>query len=1231
MRLFRVSCLCLLLGASLFLLAQAFTSLTGTVTDPTGAVIPSAKIVITNTETGAERDATSDTAGRYTFVQVVPGNYKLTAKASGFTDVIVGNIQLAVNSPATVPVTFEKVGAVSQTIAVEATAVQINTQDASLGNAIGNSLVMTFPSFARNVTTLLYNQPGVTNFGANDDRDGAVNGGKSDQANVTLDGVDVNDQNGRTLTSILRVTLDSLQEFRTTTSNGNPDSGRGSGADVALVTKGGSNSIHGSMYEYHRNTITAANSFLSNAAGVARPALLINVFGASVGGPIRKNRTFFFVNYEGRRDASATSVARTVPTDTLRQGIVQYHNSAGQILQLTPDVIKNTIDPLGIGVNQAVLKLMSVYPHGNDGSVSGSDNINITGFRFNAPQRSAQNTYIARFDHQLDGAGKHMLFLRGNLQNDHGAQGSTYAPQFPGQQPNAVLLANNKGIAAGWTALLGPSLVSTLRYGLTRQGGETTGILGHSYTYLRGFTTAYGVSTGTARIIPVHNITEDLSWIHGAHDVKFGASIRLINNGSNSFGHSWNSAVTNGSGLASIADIKPASLGVSSGDATTYNYSMTALLGLVTQGNGNYNFNLDGSSLPEGAPVARHYASEEYESFVQDSWKVTRNFTVTTGLRYSLMPPVYEANGFQVSADQSLSGWLDKRGALAQQGLSQAGAGSISYVLANSAQGRPLYPYHKNWSPRLGLAYAPRAESGLSKFLFGGPGKTSIRAGFGMFYDLIGQPLAQTYSNNAFGLSTSVGNALNVLTASTAPRFVDFWSIPAGIVPPAPKGGFPAPAPNLFAITGSIDDRLQAPYTMNMNFSIGREFSHGLFIQGSYVGRLSRRSLIQRDLAMPTNLTDPKSGQTYFQAMTQLGQLMDIQKVSNANLPKIPFFENMWASAAAGGLTATQTIAKAYSGQSQGDFTAVLNMMDEVCSPTGTKLTASGGVSSLGCSVLGPNAIFNQQYAALSAWSSIGNGNYHGMQWTMKKRLGEDLVFDLNYTFSKSIDLASTTERAATFSGFVVNTWNPSQLRAVSNYDTRHQVNADLSWALPFGRGKKFGTSVSRLLDALIGGWQLTSVYRQTSGLPMTIGDGSRWATNWQLSVGATPNGNPLPPVTNTHNVVGIKGGGPNLFSDPASAIAAFSETMAGQSGVRNTIRGGGFFNIDSGVIKYFQMPYKETHRMSVRWETFNLTNTVRFDPRSASSSIDNTSTFGRFSSVLGQARQMQFALRYEF
>jgi hypothetical protein len=1222
----------LLIGFPLYLMAQAFSSLNGTVADPSGAVIPNATISIKNIETGVERETKSDGAGRYSFSQVSPGTYRLTAKADGFVEISVRSIELLVNAPATVPVVFEKIGAVSQTVQVEASAVQVNTQDASLGNAIGNQLVISLPSFARNVTTLLGYQPGVTNFGAStetstDDRDGSVNGGKSDQANVTLDGVDVNDQNQRrAFYSVLRVTLDSVREFRTTTTNGNPDTGRGSGADVALVTKNGTNAFNGSLYEYHRNTVTAANSFFNNAAGVKRGALLINVFGASIGGPIKRNRTFFFANYEGRRDASATGVTRTVPTDTLRQGIVQYHNAAGQIVQLTPDQIKTQIDPAGIGVNPAVLQLMQVYPHANDNSVSGADGLNIGGYRFNAPQRSSQNTYIARFDHQIDSVGKHLLFLRGNLQNDH--QPGT--PQFPGQQPNSVTLANNKGMAAGYTAMVRNNMVSTLRYGLTRQGGETTGILASSYTYLRGFSTPYGTSTGTARIVPVHNLSEDIGWTHGAHDVKFGALIRFVNNGSTSYGHSWNSALTNGSGLKSLADIKPASLGVASGDATTYNYSMTALLGLVTQGNGNYNYALDGSVFPAGAPVVRHYKDEEYEAYVQDSWRISQAFTLTAGLRFALEPPVYEGNGYQVSADQALGKWLDKRGALAQQGASQAGAGVINYVLASSQQGRPLYPYHKNWSPRLGLAWSPRGDSSLSRFLFGGPGKTSVRAGFGMYYDLIGQPLAQTYSNNAFGLSTSVGSPMNVLTAANAPRFTSFWSIPAGIVPAAPKGGFPSPAPNIFAITGSIDDNLKAPYTMNANLSIGREFRHGLFVQAAYVGRLSRNSLIQRDLAMPTDLKDPKSGQTYFQAMTQLGTLMDLQRVSVANLPKIPFFENMWASAAAGGLTATQVIGRDYLNQTQGDFTAVLNEMDEVCNPSGSIVTSSGNVSAVGCSVLGPNAMFNAQYGALSAWSSIGNGNYHAMQWSMRKRSGDSLVFDLNYTFSKSIDLSSVSERSATFSGFVVNTWNPGQLRAVSNYDTTHQVNADLYWAIPYGKGKRFGANANRVLNAIFGGWQVTGVYRQTSGLPMTVGDGSRWATNWQLSVGATPNGNPLPAITNTHNVTGQKGG-PNLFDNPVAAAGAFMETMAGQSGVRNTIRGGGFFNVDTGLLKSFVMPYKETHRVQVRWESFNVTNSVMFDPRSANSSIDNTSTFGRLSSQLGQPRQMQFALRYEF
>jgi hypothetical protein len=229
-------------------------------------------------------------------------------------------------------------------------------------------------------------------------------------------------------------------------------------------------------------------------------------------------------------------------------------------------------------------------------------------------------------------------------------------------------------------------------------------------------------------------------------------------------------------------------------------------------------------------------------------------------------------------------------------GLSQTGAGVITFL----ANARPLYPNHTNTAPRVSIAYSPKANSGLSKFLFGGPGKSSIRAGAGMFYDLIGQPLAQTYDGSAFGLQSSLSNSSGVQTAAGAPRFTGFFSLPAALFPPAPKGGFPATYPDLFSITNSIDDNLKAPYTMNLNFTVSREFGKGLFFQASYVGRLSRHSLLNRDMAMPTNLKDPKSGQTYFEAAAIMANFL-LKGGTPATLPKIPWFENMWSTAAANG------------------------------------------------------------------------------------------------------------------------------------------------------------------------------------------------------------------------------------------------------------------------------------------------------------------------------------------
>jgi len=1217
------------------------SSLTGTVTDPTGAVIPGAQVTITNVKTGAQRATTANGAGYYTMPLLPPGTYQLVAKSPGFADVTIKSVELRVDSPATINIQFVKVAGVAETVEVEAAAIQINTIDATLGNAISTQAIMELPMYARNVAGLLAFQPGVTSFGSFgmgslDDRNGSVNGSKSDQSNITLDGADVNDQNSRAaFTSVLRVTLDSVEEFRTTTTNAGADTGRGSGANISLVTKSGTNEFHGSLYEYNRNTKFAANSFFNNAAKVPRAPLNINVFGTSVGGPIKKNKAFFFVNYEGRRDASATGLTRTVPNDLMRQGIVSYHDkTTGALKQLTPDQVK-AVDPGGIGENAAVLQIFqNVYPHGNDASLG--DGLNTIGYRFNAPQHSKQDTYIAKFDYKVDEAGKHNLFVRGNLQNDH----SSGTPQFPGQPPRSVTLANSKGMAVGWTGVLTPNKVSTFRYGLTRAGNESTGIIQGSYEWLRGLDTPYGVTTGTARIIPVHTFSEDFAWTHGGHDFRFGAVVRVISNQSASNGHSFHTASSNPSWLkGSGSDLNPASLNVSSNDKNSFQYAMGAVLGVMPQGTANYNYLVDGKILSTGAQVTRNFANNEAEAYAQDTWKVTRSFTITAGLRFGYEPPVHEANGQQVSPDVVLADWNAKRAALAAQGLSQQGAGKVSYVVSDSAQGRPMYPTHYTWAPRLGLAYSPKADSGLAKWLFGGPGKTSIRAGFGMYYDEIGQPLAQSYNNTAFGLQTTLTSPPNILTSAQAPRFTTFWSVPSAVISAAPPGGFPQTYPDKFSIINSIDDTIKAPYTMNMNLSWGREFSHGLFVQLSYVGRLSRHSLIEHDLAMPTNLKDPASGQTYFQAWQQLARLVDDQGVAVKDLPKIPFFEKFWAGAATGGYTATQIWAKDYLWNSnQGDFTNTLNNADNSsnCSTSGTVLDSDGNVSQMACGIYGPWMIFNPQYSALSTWGSIGAGDYHAGQLTIRKRFSEGLMFDLNYTLSKSIDLASNSESDRYWNGLIQNTWFPGQNRAVSDFDTLHALNFYGVWQLPFGRGHKFGASMSRILDAFVGGWQITGTWRQTSGLPTYVSNDQRWPTNWEVDAWGMPNGKPIPPVTNNKNALGINGvRGPNLWDNPQAAYDAFHYCPAGESGLRNSIRGAGYFGIDSSLSKTFNMPWKEGHKLQIRWESFNLTNTIRFDPTSnpfdGAGGLMNANTFGKLNGQLGSPRQMQFALRYIF
>src|SRR5580765_5355942 len=482
---------CLVLGDS----ARAqtgTTSLRGTILDKTGAAVAGARVTLSNAEQGFGRTVSSSETGAYEFVGLTPGLYSLRVEKENFQKFELNKVQLLVNTPATQTIALQ-LGSSTQTVEVSAITEILNTTDASIGTAFNENQIKQLPLEGRNVPELLSLQAGVVYTGNrsdinkdNDTRSGAVNGSRSDQSNITLDGVDVNDQvNGYAFTSVLPVSVDSVQEFRVTTSSYNADQGRSSGAQVSLVTKSGTNNWHGSLYEYHRNTLTSANDYFVKNAELqsgepnVAPKLIRNIFGASLGGPIKKDRLFFFLNYEGYRQAEEASEQRIVPSDSLRQGIIMYQcespaqcpggpiagtsfSAPSGFKALTPANL-TAMDPLHIGPNSVVLNYLQSFPEPNDLSLG--YNHNFVGFRFRGAIPTTNNWYIARVDYKLTSSGNHSLFWRGALRNDR----HSVSPYLPGGPSLGTTVDFGKGFTVGYTGTIRQNLLNNFRYGYTRQ------------------------------------------------------------------------------------------------------------------------------------------------------------------------------------------------------------------------------------------------------------------------------------------------------------------------------------------------------------------------------------------------------------------------------------------------------------------------------------------------------------------------------------------------------------------------------------------------------------------------------------------------------------------------------------------------------------------------------------------------------------------------------------------
>lgn len=1239
---------------------QASTSLRGTVTDPSGLAIAGAQVTLVNASTNFTRTTTTGAEGSYTFVAVLPGTYTVTVQAKGFQKHEQTGLVLRVELPASLNIQL-KVGTIAEVVSVTAEAPLLNTTDATMGHTMDSKAIENLPLQAENMPLLLSLQPGVVYNGETllqdsyDTRAGSVNGERSDQNNITLDGVTMNDEfNGYAFYGVLPTTQFSVEEFRVTTSNYGATEGRSAGAQIAMVTKGGTNNLHGSLYEFNRNTVGEANDYFLKASQLANgqpnvPEHLVrNIFGGTIGGPIIKNRLFFFFNYEGHRQSEQTSQVRVIPTATLRDGIIQYSCAdasqcpGGSVLgtsgksypvqagyyALSPGNLKS-MDPLAVGPSQPALAYFNSFPLPNDFTVGNL--VNYAGYRFAAPTTESDNWYIGRIDYKLTANGNHTVFARGAGRDDLYS-----APPFlPGTPAEFGTINLSKGFVVGYTGLFGPHWVNNVRYGLTHQSLGSPGNTNEPFITVRGLD--QGINYSSSFTSPVHNLVDTVSWLKGSHNFQFGANMLFIRRNSSSVVNSFSNAYTNSDWLSSNgfanknSPLNPA-YGCTSGNSTNcfpavdsgfnnaYDFPLAGMMGIVSEVDAQYNYHVDSttsaSPLAQGQPVVRHWATNTYSLYFQDTWKALHNLSITYGLNYQLMTPISETSGQQVTPSVNMGKWFNQRAANMAQGIPSNQDALVAFAPSGSFYGRTgLYSAQtRNFAPRVGFAWSPQE-------------KTVVRGGFGMYYDNFGPALAMSYdAEGSFGLSTTLPNPAATLTLNNAPRMTAMNEIPTSIMPGPPPSTFPVTfPPGQEAIAHGLDQSLRTPYSYAVDFSVQRQLPAQMTLDVAYVGHFGHRLLALDDVAAPLNLADPKSRIDYFTAAKQMSALWRANTPESSISPSVvgrtaQYWQNILAPQSSYTLCST-------GGTTTNLLQAVYDDFGPVCGGLYNETSALWNADLFGLPatpVTGTNSFYNSQYSSLWDWRSIAYSNYNSLQVGLHKQMSHGVLFGFNYTYSKSLDLESQAERGVHFlTDSIINPWSPQQMYGPSDFDLRHQINGYWMAELPFGRGKAVAGNAHGVLNGIIGGWQFGGTTRWTSGYTTSVFMGYVWPTNWDEMGWADTNGQPIAMGKTIVNGV------PNAFKNPSQARQGFDYAFPGESGVRNNIRGDGFLGVDMNLAKNWNVTERQS--LQFRWSVFNVTNSARFDVGSLQDEWDIANTFGNYSTSLTEPRVMEFALIYQF
>jgi carboxypeptidase family protein len=1291
--------LCNLAPASLGQTATTGTVL-GTVTDGTGAAVEGASVTLQNKATNAQATQATNGAGQYTFVNVVPGVYQIAVKKDGFRTATVETLTVEVAKSFTVDVKLE-LGQVTESVTVSTEArVELQTTDAQVGDVIGGTTLIRLPTLQRNAAELLTLQPGTTAYdtpanGGFGNRGGSVAGARSDQNSVTLDGIDITDNTvggGAIATNFIPTGVESLEEFKVGVTDANATFGRSSGGQISLISKGGTNTFHGDGYWFHQSDGYNANSWdLNHTANkklgtsfTPKTPFKDNREGVSIGGPILRDKTFFFSNYEIRRFPAGQTITRLVPTDTLKQGILEFKDATGTLRQY--NLANSTLcgpggnlkcDPRGIGISPTIQALFALEPTGTDPTVGGVDGVNTIGFRGTPTTPQKQDFITFRLDHNLTQKahffGKYIysrnLQVTPNQENIEGGK--------------AIALSGNNtrgdGVIGSLDYAFNNTMTNTIRYGWIRSRINLPGVspsASATQLALAGTNTSAGfvaLAPGLAQTLfldaPIDvdtqrartqanfqrnkQLVDDFSKILGRHTITAGGDIRwlpIVAQRNDKVVGSLASLVAimdadvAGSQSGSAANRPPSCGGAittfclnSAADVLTWDRLYAATLGIVD--NVSVLAVRDGqlNAQPFGTPLISNANMRAYDMYVQDTWRIKPSLTLTYGLSYGWQTPPQEAHKqqtFIVDAATSQiftgQGYIDQKFQAALKG--QVFNPTIGYLpIANSGRSQIYNTDYGDVGPRVALAWSPSYSDGIRGRVLGS-GKTVVRVGFGIYYDRINNVQSVEIPQLGVGFAQTLVIKSPTCTVSGTPG--TGCNAAAGDLG---SSGFRTgvdgsiPVPTVPAVSSPIVPSVpfgeSLSFSLDPSFKVGRSYSTDFTIQRELPGNmLMEIGYIGRLGRKLPNSFDFNSSPYMFKDQASgetFAQAFDaVAAQVAAKTPVGSITTQAWFDNQLPGLSALPVNQGGCGGAALTPTQCLVNNNGATfANHLVSTLFQSMGFDRLHLGLTPYNSL--QVALALFVRTNNDISNYHAATFTLRKRPSHGLQFDLNYTFGRSLDqLGAVQNSASTYQ----TSFNTNLQYGPSLFDRKHVFNGIFNYDLPAGQGHKFHFS-NGIVDKFISGWYTSGVFRASSGVPRGVFAGNFGGGSFSGSENLIPTTDPGSIGGGAHfGVTGTKfgtGGNVNIFSNPDAAAADFRFPLLssdGRDGSGRPIRGLGFWNLDARLGK--TTSFHERFKVEFSADFFNLFNHPNFfDP---SFNFLSPATFGVISTELIPANRTQ-------